>query len=163
MTESTVETPAEDATAGPQEGTEAAEVKTFDAEYVDRLRKEAAKYRTEAKANAEAAKRLAEIEEAQKTESQRQAERLAAAEKAAADAEARVMRRELALEHRLSADDAALLDTVTDENGLRALAARLAVQSTPQGNSAPLEGEPPKKPVNDPGIDFVDRLVGRAL
>lgn len=111
----------------------------------------------------EKAARLDQIEEAQKTESQRQAERLAAAEKAAADAEARVMRRELALEHRLSAADAALLDTVTDENGLRALAARLAAQSTPQGNSAPLEGEPPKKPVNDPGIDFVDRLVGRAL
>ena len=42
----------------PQEG---AEVKTFDAEYVDKLRKEAAKYRTEAKDNADAADKLAKI------------------------------------------------------------------------------------------------------
>lgn len=48
----------------------------FDAEYVAKLRAEAAKYRTDAKANAEAAKRLAEIEEANKTEAQRQAEQL---------------------------------------------------------------------------------------
>ena len=48
----------------------------FDADYVGKLRAEAAKYRTEAKANAEAAKRLAEIEEANKTEAQRQAEQL---------------------------------------------------------------------------------------
>ena len=41
------------------------------------LRKEAAKYRTQAKANAEAAKRLAEIEEASKTAEQKQAETLA--------------------------------------------------------------------------------------
>lgn len=55
----------------------AEEPKTFDAEYVQKLRAEAAKHRTEAKANAEAAKRLAEIEEANKTEAQKSAERLA--------------------------------------------------------------------------------------
>lgn len=49
---------------------------SFDADYVAKLRAEAAKYRTEAKANAEAAKRLSEIEESQKTEAQRQAEQL---------------------------------------------------------------------------------------
>ena len=66
-----------------------AEPKTFDAEYVQKLRQEAAKYRTEAKANADAAKRLAEIEEAQKTEAQKLADRLAAAEKKALEAERR--------------------------------------------------------------------------
>ena len=54
----------------PPEGGQEAN-KTFDAEYVDRLRKEAAKYRTEAKANADAAARLAALEESQKTETQK--------------------------------------------------------------------------------------------
>lgn len=56
------------------------EPKTFDASYVAKLRQEAAKYRTEAKENAAAAKRLAEIEEASKSEAQKAAERLAALE-----------------------------------------------------------------------------------
>jgi hypothetical protein len=53
------------------------EPKTFDADYVSKLRAESAKYRTEAKANADAAKRLAEIEESAKTAEQKAAERLA--------------------------------------------------------------------------------------
>ncbi len=59
----------------PQEGDES---KTFDAEYVKKLRDEAARYRTEAKANANAAQRLAEIEDEQKTETQRLTDQLAA-------------------------------------------------------------------------------------
>jgi len=51
MTEQTPETPAEQPGDTPQEGAEQ-EPKTFDAEYVSDLRKEAAKYRTEAKAAA---------------------------------------------------------------------------------------------------------------
>jgi hypothetical protein len=51
---------------------------SFDADYVAKLRAENAKYRTAAKENADAAKRLAEIEESQKTESQKQADQLAA-------------------------------------------------------------------------------------
>lgn len=69
MTEATTETQ-QDTVEQPQEGG-GEQAKTFDAEYVDKLRKEAAKYRTEAKANAEAAKRLAAIEDAQKTEAER--------------------------------------------------------------------------------------------
>lgn len=52
----------------------------FDAEYVKKLRDENAKYRTRAKANEDAAKRLAELEEAAKTAEQKQAERTAALE-----------------------------------------------------------------------------------
>ena len=73
-----------------------AEPKTFDADYVAKLRQEAAKYRTDAKANADAAKRLAEIEEAQKTETQKLADRLAAAEKKAQDAELKALRSDIA-------------------------------------------------------------------
>lgn len=73
-----------------------AEQKTFDADYVAKLRQEAAKYRTEAKANADAAKKLADIEEAQKTETQKLADRLAAAEKKAQDAELKALRSDIA-------------------------------------------------------------------
>ena len=74
----TVEVPAQEQQPEPAPAPAAAEDKkqTFDAEYVAKLRAEAAKYRTDAKANAEAAKRLAEIEEANKTEAQKQAEAL---------------------------------------------------------------------------------------
>ena len=57
---------------------------------------EAAKYRTEAKANADAAKRLADIEEAQKTEAQKLADRLAAAEEKATKAELKALRSDIA-------------------------------------------------------------------
>jgi hypothetical protein len=61
----------------PQEGEPE---EKFDADYVAKLRKEAAKYRTEAKENAAAAKRLQEIEESQKSELQKAIERAEAAE-----------------------------------------------------------------------------------
>lgn len=58
---------------------EGAEPKVFDADYVAKLRAEAAKHRTEAKANADAAAELAAIKESQKTESQKLADQLATA------------------------------------------------------------------------------------
>src|SRR5690606_30452820 len=67
---------------------------------------EARKWAKRAKANAAAAKRRAEIE----AEAEKVAERMAKAELAAAEAEARALRREIALEHKLSKEDAALLD-----------------------------------------------------
>lgn len=125
--------------AEPQEGQQGKQPETFDAEYVAKLRREAARYRTEAKANAEAAKRLAEIEEAGKSEAEKAAERVAEAERRAAEAEARVLRREIALEHKLDKDDAALLDALTDEDAMRSLAKRLAAPATGK-NYVPREG-----------------------
>lgn len=121
----------EKATEQPQEG-EQDQAETFDADYVAKLRKEAAKYRNEAKANAEAAKRLAEYEDAQKSAEERAAAREAAAEKRIAEAEARAARRDIAIEHRLSPEDAALLDNLTDEDAMQALAARLAANGAPR-------------------------------
>lgn len=103
------EAPAESNTPAPepQEGTaEAEESKTFDADYVEKLRKEAAKYRTEAKANADAAKRLAEIEESSKTEAQRLAERAEAAERELAVTRQAAVRAEIALEKGLTQSQA---------------------------------------------------------
>lgn len=87
---------------------------------------EAKKWEKRAKDNFEKAQRLDQIEESTKTEAQKSAERLAAAEKAASEAEAKVLRRDIAIEHKLSTGDAALLDTITDEAAMRSLAARLA-------------------------------------
>jgi hypothetical protein len=91
----TPETPSSE----PQEGVEQpAETKTFDAEYVKKLRDEAAKYRTEAKANAKAAEKLAEIEEASQSESDKQAKRLAEAEARAQALEVKAYRAEVSSE-----------------------------------------------------------------
>lgn len=64
-----------------QPGAAEGEPKVFDEAYVKKLREENARYRTEAKGNAEAAARLAEIEEAQKSEAQKAAEKIQALEK----------------------------------------------------------------------------------
>ena len=90
----THETPAEQ----PQEGAEQpnAEAKTFDADYVKKLRDEAAKYRTEAKANATAAEKLKALEDANKSEADKQAERLAQAEQRAIALEVKAHRAEVA-------------------------------------------------------------------
>ena len=79
----------------PQAG-QAEETKTFDADYVKKLRDEAAKYRTEAKANADAAKKLAEIETANQTEAEKQAARLAEAEERAKALEVKANRADIA-------------------------------------------------------------------
>ncbi|HET8627742.1 MAG TPA: hypothetical protein VFL91_10000 [Thermomicrobiales bacterium] len=101
-----------------------------------------------AKANAGAAKKLAEIEESSKTEAQKAADRATAAEQRAIEAEAKVLRRDIALEHKLSKDDAALLDALTDEDAMRALAARLGAGSGKKSNYVPREGSNPNADKN---------------
>lgn len=97
-----------------------------------------------AKANAAAAKRLADIEEAQKTEAQKLADAKAAAEKAAADAHAELARYKVSAETGVPAE---LLHGSTEDE-LRAYAERLqtfAGQTKPanrtpdlgQGNRGP--------------------------
>lgn len=132
----------------PQEG----EPKTFDEAYVKKLRDEAAKHRTEAKANAVAAKRLAEIEEAQKTESQKQAEALAAAQRDAETARAEALRFRIASKFQVSDEDADLFLTGTDEETLTKQAERLterAEERKKNGNQVPREGTNPTQPTDD--------------
>ena len=73
MSESTPETMSD----VPQDG----EPKVFDEVYVKRLRAEAAEWRTKARAGESAATRLAELEESNKSESQRLEERAVAAQR----------------------------------------------------------------------------------
>lgn len=135
----------------PQEGAE--EQKTFDAAYVKKLRDEAAKHRTEAKANAEAAKRLAEIEEAQKTEAQKQADRVAALERDAQTAKAEALRYKIAAKHNVSDEDAELFLTGTDEETLTKQAERLAARTADAAAEAgkPRAPQPDKNQGKTPG------------
>jgi hypothetical protein len=136
MSEQTGEAPTEEA---PPEG----DPKVFDADYVDKLRKESAKYRTEAKANADAAKRLAEIEEAQKTEAEKVADRLRSLEAERDDAKRDALRFKVASKFGIADDDVDLFLTGTDEETLTKQAERLADRATAArkgGNVVPREG-----------------------
>lgn len=131
-------------------------------ETVDFWKQKAREQEKRAKENAEAAKRLAEIEDAQKSEAQKAADKVAQAERRAIEAEARAMRREIAIEHKLSKDDSELLDSLTDETAMRRLAERLAAASEDKrtnGNHVPGEGNNPK-PSADPKRDFIRGITG---
>lgn len=75
----------------------------------------ARKHEAQAKANAEAARRLDELENAQKSEQQRLTERAESAEKAAQEANSRLLRAEVAMEKGLPATLAARLTGSTKE------------------------------------------------
>lgn len=139
MSEQTPETP--EAPEKPQDGTEE-QAKTFDAEYVDKLRKEAAKYRTEAKANSDAAKRLAEIEDAQKSEAEKAAERIKQLESEAQSARTEALRFKVASKYGVSDEDADLFLTGSDEDTLTRQAERLAARNEEAGK--------PRQPKPDP-------------
>jgi hypothetical protein len=92
--------PAELGTEPPAKPAEPAEVKADTTDW----KAEARKHEARAKENAGAAKRLAEIEEANKTEAQRLADRADAAEKRAADLEIKALRSQVALDNNLPAN-----------------------------------------------------------
>ena len=84
-----------------------------------------------AKANATAAERLAELENANKTEAERAAERLAAAEQTAAQAQAEALRFRIATKYGISDDLADSFLTGTDEESLTGQAEKLVALSKP--------------------------------
>ena len=123
----------------------------------------AREWESRAKANKTAADELASIRESQKSEAEKVAERLATAEQKVAHAEARALRRDVALDFKLSKDDADLLDTMTDEAAMRALAGRLAQVDTDRkktGNHVPREGNTPAAGKAGEGLEAVRSLFG---
>lgn len=117
-----------------------------------------------AKDNAAAASELLAIKDAQKSESDKAAERVTLAEQRAAEAEAKALRRDVALEHKLSKADADLLDALTDEDAMRRFAERLANASEDtrkSNNVSPREGTNPKSG-SDPMREFTRGLFARA-
>ena len=125
----------------------------------ERVQRERGKYADYKDLKAKAA-RLDEIEEANKTEAQKAAERLSAAETRAAEAEARALRREVAMEHKLSKEDAELLDSLTDETAMRSLAARLGAASGKKSNYVPREGNNPNPAAAGTKREFARELFG---
>jgi hypothetical protein len=128
----------------PQEGQATEDAKTFDAEYVDKLRKESARYRTEAKANSDAAKELGAIKAANQTESEKVAQRIADLETELGKTRQDTLRLGIAAKHGITEpDDISLFLTGTDEETLTAQAKRLAereVDRKKSGNRVPKEG-----------------------
>jgi membrane protein involved in colicin uptake len=136
MTEPTPDAPATDA-----DGTDTPQPKPT--ETVDYWKQRSRENEKQAKANAEAARRLAEIEEANKSEAQKAADRLAAAEKEAADARSEAMRLRIASKFGIGDEDADLFLTGTDEATLTRQAERLAgreAERKKNGNHVPREG-----------------------
>lgn len=151
--------------AASQEDQQEPEAKTFDAEYVDKLRKENAKYRTEAKANAEAAKRLAELEESQKSEAEKQAERIAELEKQIEGATVQAVRARMAAKYQIDPEDADLFLTGTDEETVEAQAKRLSERVSASKNNPPpvsKEGAVTNAVGSDDEREFLRHLTGRA-
>lgn len=126
---------------------------------VEKWKSLARKHEQASKTNETAATELQRLKDSQKSEADRAAERAAQAETRLAELESRVLRRDIALEHKLSSDDAAMLDAITDETAMRNLAKRL---------SGAAEGDRKKKPnvvsregttTSQPGEDPMRALV----
>lgn len=131
-----------DDTGTPQDGTTEAPAEespqdTFDREYVEKLRAEAAKYRTEARANAEAASKLMQLEEAQKSEQERLADRLERAESQAQQAASALMRYQVAISKGLPAELVGRLHGETEEELAADADALLNLIATPDSGSGP--------------------------
>lgn len=147
MTEPTPDVTATDAT-----GTETTDQQPKPSETVDYWKQKSRENEKQAKANADAARRLAEIEESQKTEAQKTADRLAAAEKDAADARAEALRLRIASKFGIGDEDADLFLSGTDEATLTRQAERLAGRETERkksGNHVPREGSTPPASSNE--------------
>ena len=99
-----------------------------------------------AKDNKSAADELASIKESQKTDAEKQAERIKALESDAATARTEALRLRVASKFGISDDDADLFLTGTDEESLTRQAKRLADRESDkkkQGNYVPREGNQP--------------------
>ncbi len=131
-------------------------------EKLTKANNEAAKYRTQAKTNADAAKRLAEIEDANKTESQRLSDALATAERDRDAARTEALKLRIATKHGVSDEDADLFLTGTDEETLTRQAERLSARETDRkknGNHVPREGTNPTATPNE-DLAFVREFFG---
>jgi hypothetical protein len=95
-----------------------------------------------AKANADAAKKLEELEESQKTEQQKLADRLAELEQEAAAARAEALRYKVASQFGVTEEDATLFLTGTDEETLTKQAERLVARSEDAAKPRPPQPDP---------------------
>jgi hypothetical protein len=149
------------ATDAPADETEPQQPKPT--ETVEFWKQKAREQEKRAKDNADAAKRLAEIEDAQKSEAERTADRIAKAEAEVASMPAKVaeaLRGHLVALHEIEPDDAELFLTATDPDLLLKQVSRLLARSDERkknGNRVPREGS------TTPPVDSEDARFAREL
>lgn len=136
------------------------------AETVEHWKEKARLQEKRAKENASAAKRLTELEEAQKTEAEKAAERIAAAEAEVALVPAKVadaLRDHLVDLHKIDSEDAELFLTAAEPELLLRQAARLVDQSdtTKKGNHVPGEGRTPNPSKGSVADTFAESFFTR--
>lgn len=157
MSEQTAETPAT--------GTEATTEQTDQpkpSETVDFWKQKAREQEKRAKENADAAKRLAEIEQSQKSEAEKTADRIKQLESEAESARREALRFKVASEFGIASERAELLLTGSDEETMRRQAEALkgeADERKKTGNFVPREGNNPKSDRND-DASFARQLLG---
>ena len=140
--------PTADATAtdAPSATTDQASDSTSPTETVDFWKQKAREQEKRAKDNATAAQRLAEIEDAQKSEAEKTADRIAKAEAEASTVPTKVasaLREHLVALHEIDKDDAELFLTATEPELLLKQVTRLVGQSDKRKtkNVVPREGQ----------------------
>lgn len=154
-TGASTETSTTETTATSTESTE-----TSPTETVEFWKGKAREQEKRAKANADAAKKLADLEAANKSEIEKANDAKAAAEKDAADAKAEALRLRIATKHGISDEDADLFLTGTDEETLKKQAERLTQRNSERkknGNVVPREGSTSTAAPDD------ERAAARAL
>ncbi len=142
------------------------EQQTKPTETVDFWKQKAREQEKRAKDNATAAKRLADIEDAQKSESEKVAERLAKADAEVATVPSKVadaLREHLVALHEIDKDDAELFLTATDPELLLKQVTRLVGQSGKRKtNTVPREGQTSSTSGTDEEREFVRGLFKRS-
>lgn len=156
MSEQTAEVTATETAATEQP----AETETKPTETVDFWKAKAREQEKRAKDNAGAAKRLAEIEESQKSEAQKAADRLRQIEAERDEARREALRFKVASKYGIGDEDADLFLTASDEETLTKQAERLSARTDDrkkQGNRVPGEG------TNSAGGSENDAIFARQL
>lgn len=130
-------------------------------ETVDFWKQKAREQEKRAKENAEAAKRLAEIEDANKSDAERAAGRIAELEEALRKQSTEALRFKVASKFGIGDEDADLFLTGSDEETLTKQAERLAAREgerKKQGNNVPREGNNPTSTGDKSGAAFARAL-----
>lgn len=140
----------------PAEETPAQETPKPEAPEID-WKAKAREWEKRAKDNKAAADKLAEIEEATKTEAQKQAERLASLEREAQQARTEALRFKIASKFQITDEDAELFLTGSDEDTLTKQAERLAQRNEEAGKP-----RAPKPDLNQGKSPQPVNLTGRA-
>lgn len=150
-TDTTVDTGPEVTATETEESTQPKPTET-----VDFWKQKAREQEARAKSNAAAAKKLADLEDASKTDAERAAERIAKAEAEVASVPAKVaeaLKSHLMALHNIDAEDAELFLTATDPEVLIKQVSRLVFQTDgkrrSKSNVVPNEGKNPQAATDD--------------